>query len=69
MTDKTKFNYYVDDADQTWRHSNRFETLKEAEENARERTHREGQSMGIFKMVHKTKVPEIVKNIEIEQVQ
>jgi len=66
--EKTLYKYYVNQANQSWRHDDRFETLAEAEAYAREKTHRNGETMGIFHMIHKTKVPEIVKNIEIEKV-
>jgi hypothetical protein len=64
---KSKHIYQVEALSREWA-SDRFEKLDEAQKDARERTHKEGQEYGIFKLAYQTKVPEIVQNIEIDQV-
>lgn len=49
--------------------SNRFETFKEAEDAARQRTVKYSEPYGIFAMVAKTKLPKAVTDIEIVKVE
>lgn len=68
MSEKTTHKYYVEAAAHRYYGSDRFETLAEAEAYARQQTHKNGSSQGIFQMIHETKVPEQVINIQLEKV-
>jgi hypothetical protein len=65
---ENKRKYYVEAVNRGYYRDDRFETLAEAEEESRKQTHRNGESYGIFQMIHETKVPEQVINIQLEKV-